>query len=74
MLITLIYFGTETSFDDIGDTGQSEKIFHSLLKPLGTGHHLFADRYYTTHKLIEYLIVKKNILYRNLDGQPQELS
>ena len=39
----LIYFGAETSFDDIGDTGQSEKIFHSLLKPLGTGHHLFAD-------------------------------
>ena len=54
----LIYFGAET-FDDIGDTGQSEKIFHSLLKPLGTGHHLFADRYYTTYKLIEYLIAKK---------------
>ena len=34
----LIYFGAETSFDDIGDTGQSEKIFHSLLKPIGTGH------------------------------------
>ena len=70
----LIYFGAETSFDDIGGTGQAEKIFHSLLKPLGTGHHLFADRYYTTHKLIEYLIAKKNILYRNLDGQLQELS
>ena len=55
----LIYFGAETSFDDIGDTGQSEKIFHSLLKPLGTGHHLFADQYYMTYKLIEYLIAKK---------------
>ena len=54
----LIYFGAET-FDDIGDTGQSEKIFHSLLKPLGTGHHLFADQYYMTYKLIEYLIAKK---------------
>ena len=30
----LIYFGAETSFDDIGDTGQSEKIFHSLVQDI----------------------------------------
>ena len=73
----LIYFGAETSFDDIGDTGQSEKIFHSLLKPLGTGHHLFADRYYTTHKLTEYLIAKKTYytgtLMANRKNFPNEI-
>ena len=32
------------------------KVFDYLLKPLGTGHHIYADRYYTTRKLIDHLI------------------
>ena len=32
--------------------GQSEKIFVYLLRPLGSSHHAFADKYYTTHSLI----------------------
>ena len=40
--------------------GQSEKIFVYLLRPLGSGHHVFADRYYTTHSLISYLSAKRN--------------
>ncbi len=56
----LIYFGKETSFNpDQSETGQAEKIFEYLLGPLGKGHHVFADRYYTTHALIKYLNAKK---------------
>jgi len=58
----LLYFGADTSYEDFGDVGQSEKVFHALLGPLGSGHHVFADRYYTTHKLITYLI-EKNTYY-----------
>ena len=39
--------------------GQSEKIFEYLLRPLGSGHYVFADRYYTTHSLISYLSAKR---------------
>ena len=38
---------------------QSEKVFDYLLRPLGSGHHVYADRYYTTHSLIEYLTSKR---------------
>ena len=57
----LIYFGKDTSYNlTNGDvSGQSEKVFEYLLQPLGKGHHVFADRYYTTHALMKYLISKK---------------
>lgn len=73
----LIYFGTDTSYTGELDKGQSEKIFHFLLSPLGTGHHIFADRYYTTHNLVEYLTSKKiyytGTLMTNRKGFPKEM-
>ena len=74
----LIYFGSDTSYTGEIDKGQSEKIFHFLMEPLGTGHHIFADRYYTTHNLVEYLISKKTYytgtLMANRKGFPQEMA
>ena len=57
----LTYFGAETSYDPGLDpsSGQAEKVFEYLLRPLGPGHHVFADRYYTTYKLITYLTDKR---------------
>lgn len=52
----LTYLGSETNYAEFEKkAGQSEKIFEYLLRPLGSGHHVFADRYYTTHNLILYL-------------------
>ena len=53
-----IYFGAETSYDpDKYPTGESAiKVFDILLKPLSKGHHLFADRYYTTYNLVDHLL------------------
>ena len=73
----LIYFGKDTSYAGELDKGQSEKIFHFLMQPLGTGHHIFADRYYTTHNLIEYLTTRKTYytgtLMTNRKGFPKEM-
>ena len=56
----LTYFGSETSHnEDMKDATISEKVFENLLSPLRTGHHVFADRYYTTYKLLEYMTEKK---------------
>ena len=56
----LTHFVSETSYnEDIIDATMSEKVFEYLLSPLGTGHHVFADRYYTTYKLLEYMTQKK---------------
>ena len=55
----LIYFGKDTSFKEDFNVGNSEKIFEYLMRPLGTGHHIFADRYYTMHQLVTYLIAEK---------------
>ena len=51
----LICFGKDTSYNDDTERGQSEKIFKYLLTSHGSGHHIFADRYYTTHTLLMYL-------------------
>ena len=75
----LVYFGRDTSYNpDLDrDTGQAEKVFEYLLRPLGKGHHVFADRYYTTEKLIRYLIENKTYytgtLALNRKGFPLEL-
>ena len=53
----LVYFGKDTSYNDEIDGGQSEKIFEYLLRPLGSGHHIFADRYYTTHALLQNVCI-----------------
>lgn len=56
----LTYYGSQTSYNpDLNALGQSEKVFEYLLRPVGEGHHVFADRYYTTHNLITYLSEKK---------------
>ena len=62
----LIYFGKETSYQQGLECGQSEKVFEYLLRPLGPGHHIFADRYYTTYDLILYLFSKKTYYTRTL--------
>ena len=55
----LIYFGKDTSYLAENDFGMAEKVFDHLMQPLGTGHHIFADRYYTTHKLLQFLSSRK---------------
>ena len=55
----LIYFGKETLYQDGMSGGKSEKVFEYSLRPLGSGHHIYADRYCTTHSLIEYLTSKR---------------
>ena len=55
----LIYFGKETSYQEDVPGGQSEKIFQYLLRPLGSGHHVFANTNYTTHSLISYPSAKR---------------
>ena len=55
---SLIYFGSKTSYNPSldKDAGEAVKVFNYLLKSLSTGHHIYADRYYTTRKLIAHLI------------------
>ena len=73
----LIYFGKDTSFQEGLEGGQSEKVFEYLLRPLGSGHHVFADRYYTTYNLITYLSSKNTYytgtLQLNRKNFPEEL-
>lgn len=57
----LTYFGSNTSYKpelDL-DGGHAVKVFSTLLEHVGTGHKIFADRYYTTRKLIDYLLSRK---------------
>ena len=55
----------------------SEKVFEYLLRPLGADHHIFADRYYTTKILIEYLISNNfyytGTLQANRKGFPEDI-
>ena len=53
----LVYFGAKTSYrpSDDPNSGQAKKVFHHLLEPLGTGHHVFADRFYRSYELVDYL-------------------
>lgn len=55
-----VYYGAETIYaDSPEDSGHAEKVFTTLMKDLGEGHHVFADRYYTTRRLIKMLNSKK---------------
>lgn len=60
------YFGGQTacinSNGNNPDLGSSEEIFDSLLEGLGEGHHIFADQFYTTRKLVQDMNAK-NMLY-----------
>ena len=56
----LTYFGSYTSYNPAkSDFANSENIFEYLLSPLGSGHHVFAGRFYTIYLLIQYLTDKK---------------
>ena len=56
----LTYFGSDTSYDPEADktSGQAVQIFSTLLAHVGKGHKIFADRYYTTRALIDFLLEK----------------
>ena len=75
---SFIYFGADTSYTGELDKAQFEKIFHNLLSPLGTGHHVFANRYYITYNLVEYLTSKKTYytgtLMSNRKSFPKEMA
>ena len=57
----LIYFGSETSYAaHIDPESESAiKVFDTLMQPLAKGHHVFADRYYTTYNLVKHLKEKQ---------------
>nr|KAI8733874.1 piggyBac transposable element-derived protein 4-like [Biomphalaria glabrata] len=50
--------GKNTSFDPNSDKdgGQAVQIFRTLLGVIGRGYHVFADRFFTTRKLVDYLL------------------
>ena len=64
----LTYFGKETSFlpHDV-TAGQAEKVFHTLLNNIDAGHHVFADRYYTTQNLVDYMLGRNLHFTRTLN-------
>ena len=72
----LTYFGSETSYRPLldADSGQAKKIFHTLMEPLGSGHHIYDDRYYTTYELIEFLLSRKTNYTGTVQTKSQELS
>ena len=61
VLQTLTYYGANTSYhpDCDPDSGMAIRIFDTLLKDIGTGYHIFADRWYTTRALVDHLTQKK---------------
>lgn len=56
----LIYFGADTSYNPLldKDSQQAIKVFDKLLQSCFPGHHIFADRYYTSFPLLQYLSEK----------------
>ncbi|KAK3789323.1 hypothetical protein RRG08_001711 [Elysia crispata] len=65
-----------TAYED-PNSGQAIRIFSTLLKSLDCGHHIFADRYYTTKPLIDKLTADKYLftgtLNLNRRGFPPQL-
>ena len=59
----LTYFGRDTSYshESDGDGAMAVRVFQTLLQVVGKGHHIFADRFYTTRKLVDHL--KENSTY-----------
>jgi hypothetical protein len=77
----ITYYGAATTYFDPGhgeaDMGHAEKVFETLMQNLSEGHHVFADRYYTTRKLVDRLTMKKvyytGTLNLNRKGFPADL-
>ncbi|CAG5116967.1 unnamed protein product, partial [Candidula unifasciata] len=57
----LTYYGSTTSYNPTNENESSHSIqvFDTLLRPLGTAYHIFADRYYTTRVLVDHLLKQK---------------
>ena len=51
------YYGSKTGYhpDIHPKSAQAIKVFEKLLRPLDKGHHIFADRFYTSKPLLKYL-------------------
>ena len=70
----LIYFGKDTSYLAANDFGMAEKVSDHLMQPLGTGHHIFTDRRYTTHKLLQFVSLRKQYYTGTLNLNRKKLS
>ena len=60
VLNLLTYYGSQTSYDPATDPNSvvSVKIFDELLSCVGKGYHVYADRWYVTKALVDYMLVK----------------
>ena len=73
------YFDTETAYNPESDPDSESaiKVFQTLLGPVTMGHHIFADRYYTTRNLLDYLLRKHyyytGTVHSNRSGFPPEM-
>ena len=65
----LVYFGSNTDYRSTDDpkSGNAKKVFHTFLEPLGTGHHVFADRFYTSYELVDFLLKRRTHYTGTLD-------
>ena len=74
-----VYYGKQTKFSPASDNYKAHavKVFDTLMQPLNSAHHIFADRFYTGMELIEYLVAKgynyTGTLNVSHKGFPQEL-
>lgn len=63
------YYGSATAYHpdlDVNCT-MAEKVFQKLLAPLTKGHHIFADRFYTSIPLLEFLSREKHYYTGTVD-------
>ena len=56
------YYGSETCYhpDSDPDGSMAEKVFQTLIDPLSKGHHIYADRFYTSFPLLQFLSSKSH--------------
>lgn len=75
----LIYFGANTAYnpETDPDASQAVKIFSTLLGNINRNHHLFADRYYSSLPVVQYLLQRgiayTGMLNANRRGFPADL-
>ena len=75
----LLYFGSETVFTlQDRNASQTKKVFHDLLSVLDNGHHVFAERYYSSLEVAKYLAEEKNMYFAgavniNRKGRPKDV-
>ncbi|CAG5127870.1 unnamed protein product [Candidula unifasciata] len=75
----LIYLGAKTAYNPELDPTSTHalKVFSTLLQGVESYHHLFADRFYTSLPLIQFLLSRKlnytGTVNKNRKGLPQQL-